>query len=85
MPGTGPGHAWWRKVRGPSCHSSAAALNLSIPRLRWLAYHADASPVSHYAAPNPFTGRLRKVTVTMEEDQGPLDGEGIGRAQLARE
>jgi len=27
----------------------AAALKLSIPRLRWLAFHADASPVSHYA------------------------------------
>ena len=26
----------------------AAALKLSIPRLRWLAFHADASPVSHY-------------------------------------
>jgi arylsulfatase len=43
------------------------------------------SPVSRYAAPNPFTGRLRKVTVTMEGDQGPLDGEAIGRAHLARE
>jgi len=27
----------------------AAALQISIPRLRWLAFHADASPVSHYA------------------------------------
>ena len=27
----------------------ATALQLSIPRLRWLAFHADASPVSHYA------------------------------------
>ncbi|MEO6437035.1 MAG: reverse transcriptase domain-containing protein [Tepidisphaeraceae bacterium] len=27
----------------------AAALKLTIPRLRWLAYHSDASPVSHYA------------------------------------
>jgi len=27
----------------------AAALGLAIPRLRWLAFHADASPVSHYA------------------------------------
>ncbi len=26
----------------------AAALKLTIPRLRWLAFHADASPVSHY-------------------------------------
>jgi RNA-directed DNA polymerase len=26
----------------------AAALKLPVPRLRWLAYHAEASPVSHY-------------------------------------
>lgn len=26
----------------------AAALGLTIPRLRWLAFHSDASPVSHY-------------------------------------
>jgi RNA-directed DNA polymerase len=26
----------------------ATALKLAIPRLRWLAFHADASPVSHY-------------------------------------
>jgi retron-type reverse transcriptase len=27
----------------------AVALGLTIPRLRWLAFHSDASPVSHYA------------------------------------
>ncbi|MBY0334595.1 MAG: arylsulfatase [Acetobacteraceae bacterium] len=42
------------------------------------------SPVSHYAAPNPFTGRLRKVVVTMEDDQA-LDGDALGEATLARE
>ncbi|MBX9699608.1 MAG: arylsulfatase [Acetobacteraceae bacterium] len=42
------------------------------------------SPVSHYAAPNPFTGRLRKVVVTMEDDQ-VLDGDSLGAATLARE
>ncbi|MGH7213256.1 MAG: reverse transcriptase family protein [Tepidisphaeraceae bacterium] len=26
----------------------AAALDLPVPRLRWLAYHTDASPVTHY-------------------------------------
>jgi RNA-directed DNA polymerase len=26
----------------------ATALNLSIPRLRWLAFHSDASPITHY-------------------------------------
>ena len=27
----------------------AATLQLKVPRLRWLAFHADASPVTHYA------------------------------------
>jgi arylsulfatase len=42
------------------------------------------SPVSHYAAPFAFTGKLVKVTVTMDADQR-LDGDGVGRAQMARE
>jgi hypothetical protein len=41
------------------------------------------SPVSHYQAPFDFTGRLIKV-VMMDDDQ-VLDGDGVGRAQLARE
>jgi arylsulfatase len=42
------------------------------------------SPVSHYDSPFAFTGKLVKVTVTMDDDQ-VLDGDGVGRAQLARE
>ena len=42
------------------------------------------SPVSHYDAPFAFTGQLIKVTVTMDDDQ-TLDGDGVGRAQMARE
>ena len=42
------------------------------------------SPVSDYESPFEFTGKLIKVTVTMDDDQ-MLDGDGIGRAQLARE
>jgi arylsulfatase A-like enzyme len=42
------------------------------------------SPVSHYESPFAFTGKLNKVTVTMDDNQ-VLDGDGIGRAQLARE
>jgi arylsulfatase A-like enzyme len=42
------------------------------------------SPVSYYKAPFEFTGTLIKVTVTMDDDQ-MLDGDGIGRAQMARE
>jgi hypothetical protein len=42
------------------------------------------SPVSHYQAPFAFTGKLIKVTVTMDDDQ-VLDGDGVGRAQMARE
>jgi len=42
------------------------------------------SPVSHYESPFAFTGKLTKVTVTMDDDQ-MLDGDDIGRAQIARE
>jgi hypothetical protein len=42
------------------------------------------SPVGDYAAPFTFTGGLIKVTVTMDADQD-LDGEGIGRAEMARQ
>lgn len=42
------------------------------------------SPVSDYAAPFSFTGTLRRVTVTMDGDQS-LDGDGIGRAEMARQ
>ncbi|MBM3647318.1 MAG: arylsulfatase [Alphaproteobacteria bacterium] len=43
-----------------------------------------SSPVSHYEAPFTFTGRLRKVTMTMDDDQA-LDAEQAARATLARE
>jgi len=42
------------------------------------------SPVSHYASPFAFTGKLVKVIVTMDDDQ-ILDGDGIGHAELARD
>jgi arylsulfatase len=42
------------------------------------------SPVSHYDAPFEFTGRLSRVTVTMDEDQ-KLDGDGVGSAEMARQ
>ncbi|TAN09909.1 MAG: arylsulfatase [Burkholderiaceae bacterium] len=42
------------------------------------------SPVSHYAAPFAFTGTLRSVTVELEKQQ-PLDGHGIGQAEMARQ
>jgi len=43
-----------------------------------------ASPVSHYAAPFAFTGRLLCVTVDLQPQQ-PLNGHGIGRAEMARQ
>jgi arylsulfatase A-like enzyme len=43
-----------------------------------------SSPVSHYAAPFEFTGRLLRVTVAMHNDQ-KLDGDGIGAAEMARQ
>jgi arylsulfatase A-like enzyme len=42
------------------------------------------SPVSHYEAPFAFTGKLIRVTVTMDDDH-MLDGDGVGRAQTERE
>ena len=42
------------------------------------------SPVAPYAAPFAYTGALRKVTVTMDEDQ-VLDGEAVGEAEMARQ
>jgi arylsulfatase len=42
------------------------------------------SPVSDYAAPFAFTGKLKKVTVTIGDDQA-LDGEATGRAEMARQ
>jgi arylsulfatase len=42
------------------------------------------NPVGDYEAPFPFTGQLRKVTVITMDDQA-LDGDGVGRAEMARE
>jgi arylsulfatase A-like enzyme len=42
------------------------------------------SPVAGYAAPFTFTGTLRKVTVTMDDDQA-LDGEAVAAAEMARQ
>ena len=42
------------------------------------------SPVSHYEAPFEFTGQLLRVTVDMHDDQ-KLDGEGVGKAEMARQ
>ena len=42
------------------------------------------SPVADYAAPFAFTGLLKKVSVTMDDDQD-LDGQGVGDAEMARQ
>lgn len=47
----------------------ATALSLTIPRLRWLAFHSDASTVSHYI---PFTipkksGGVRQISAPHED------------------
>lgn len=42
------------------------------------------SPVADYAAPFAFTGLLKKVTVTMDDDQA-LDGQAVGEAEMARQ
>ncbi|MFO1116918.1 MAG: arylsulfatase [Beijerinckiaceae bacterium] len=43
-----------------------------------------SSPVGDYAAPFKFTGELRKVTVTMDDDQ-KLDGDAVGNTEMARQ
>jgi arylsulfatase len=42
------------------------------------------SPVADYPAPFAFTGALRKVTVTVDDDQA-LDGDAVGEAEMARQ
>jgi arylsulfatase len=42
------------------------------------------SPVADYPAPFVFTGRLDKVTVSMDDDQA-LDGDAVGEAEMARQ
>jgi arylsulfatase A-like enzyme len=42
------------------------------------------SPVSNYLAPFAFTGKLRKVVMTMNPDQA-LDGDAVGRGEMARQ
>jgi arylsulfatase len=43
-----------------------------------------ASPVSHYEAPFAFTGKLRKVAMTMDDDQ-TLDAETAATAAISTE
>ncbi len=42
------------------------------------------SPVGPYAAPFTFTGKLRRVVVTMDQDQA-LDGDLLGAAEMGRQ
>jgi hypothetical protein len=42
------------------------------------------SPVSDYTSPFGFTGKLVKVTVTMDDDQ-TLDADGVASAQIAHD
>ena len=42
------------------------------------------SPVSHYAAPFAYSGKLLRVEVAMYDDQD-LDGNGVGDAEMARQ
>jgi arylsulfatase len=42
------------------------------------------SPVSHYAAPFEFNGRLRQVSITLDPP-ADLNGQAIGQAEMARQ
>ena len=43
-----------------------------------------SDPVSDYEAPFAFTGRIRRVTFDLDDDQD-LDAEAVGRAESARD
>ncbi len=58
-------------------HSFVSWTGLDIGRDR-------GSPVADYDAPFPFSGTLKKVTVTMDAEQS-LDGAMIGEAEMARQ
>ena len=58
-------------------HNFISWLGLDIGRDR-------SSPVSHYDAPFAFTGKLRKVTFVLDDDQA-LDAKAAAAATLARE
>jgi arylsulfatase len=84
---TGPGTSEFTLlIDGEACGRIQSGLGLAN-FISWTGLDIGrdrGSPVSHYTAPFAFTGRLIKVTVTMDDDQA-LDGDGVGRAQLARE
>ena len=64
-----------RFAHGPTTMISWAGLDIGRDR---------GSPVSHYKAPFAFTGRLLKVTVTLEAQQA-LDGDAVGHVEMARQ
>ena len=86
-PSTGPGTSEIRlEIDGaPAGHIET---KLGLPNfISWSGLDIGrdrGSPVSHYAAPFAFTGKLLRVEVTMDVDQR-LDGDGIGAAIMARE
>ena len=58
-------------------HSFISWTGLDIGRDR-------GSPVADYAAPFTYTGKLIKVTATMDPDQ-QLDGDAVGESEMARQ
>jgi hypothetical protein len=58
----------------------------SFPKRAWkrAGSAAIAAARFHYEAPFAFTGTLKRVIVTMDDDQ-ELDSADVGRSQMARQ
>jgi arylsulfatase len=73
-------------IDGEACGSVSSALGFAT-LISWSGLDIGrdrGSPVDDYAAPFEFTGQLRKVVFEAGE-QGPLDGDALGRAEMARQ
>jgi arylsulfatase len=73
-------------INGEAC-GSLTTKNMFRVLISWSGLDVGrdrGSPVSHYAAPFAFTGRLLRVTVNIAEDQA-LDGAAAARAEMGRQ
>ena len=83
-PPSGAAGRCWATPNGAAPGGAAAFANTLISWSGLDIGRDRGSPVSHYAAPFEFTGKLLRVTVVMHDDQ-KLDGEGVGKAEMARQ
>jgi arylsulfatase A-like enzyme len=73
-------------IDGKACGAVTATMGF-VTLISWSGLDIGldrGSPVAGYAAPFAFTGVLKKVTVSLADDQ-TLDGEAVGEAEMARQ